>query len=239
MQKGRALLVALAALALAVALPNVGRADHDEDKNAPQDIVVEFGAPQPQTVPNSPATHVLVPDDADVRKGGTVTFVVNGGGHGIAIYPVSKNTTREDISADLCQGGETVCNGTAPTTDPENPVGTQNLRYRIKDGRHRLIIDTDTGAHQPRVDDPTRRLLSSSGTIPAAPVTAGAFLVGTTATAVGNRIQYRFTETGRFLVICQNRGHLMNDWMFGFVNVVGRDEDHDHDHDDDHDHDHD
>ena len=149
-----------------------------------------------------------------------MTFVVNGGGHGIAIYPVSKNTTREDISADLCQGGETVCNAAAPTTDPENPVGTQNLRYRINDGRHHLVIDTDTGAHQPRVDDPTRRLLSSSGTIPGAPVTGGAFLVGTTATAVGNRIQYRFTETGRFLVICQNRGHLLNDWMFGFVNVV-------------------
>ena len=67
-------------------------------------------------------------------------------------------------------------------------------------------------------------------------MTAGAFLVGTTVTTVGNRIQYRFTETGRFLVICQNRGHLLNDWMFGFVNVRG---DEDHDHDDDHDHDHD
>ena len=83
--KARALLVALAALAVAVAVPRSGRADHDHDndKNAPQDVVVEFGAPQPQTVPNSPATHVLVPDDADVRKGGTVTFVVNGGGHGM------------------------------------------------------------------------------------------------------------------------------------------------------------
>jgi hypothetical protein len=48
-------------------------------------------------------------------------------------------------------------------------------------------------------------------------------------------IQYRFTETGRFLVICQNRGHLLNDWMFGFVNVVTDDHDHGHD-DDDHDH---
>ena len=228
MQKGRALLVALAAVTLAVALPKAGRADHDKDKNAPQDVVVEFGAPQPQPTPAS-ASHILAPDDVDVREGGTVTFVVNGGGHGIAIYPVSRDTTREDISADLCQGGEAVCNATAPTTDPENPVGTQNLRYRIHDGRHRLIVDTDTGAHQPRVDDPTRRLLSSSGTIPGAPVTAGAFLVGTTPTATGNRIQYRFTQTGRFLVICQNRGHLLNDWMFGFVNVVREDGDH-HDH---------
>jgi hypothetical protein len=60
-------------------------------------------------------------------------------------------------------------------------------------------------------------------------VTAGAFLVGTTPTATGNRIQYRFTQTGRFLVICQNRGHLLNDWMFGFVNVVRVDHDRDHD----------
>jgi len=31
-----------------------------------------------------------MPDDATVRVGGTVTFNVNGGSHGIGIYPVSK-----------------------------------------------------------------------------------------------------------------------------------------------------
>jgi hypothetical protein len=36
----------------------------------------------------------------------------------------------------------------------------------------------------------------------------------------GNRIQVRFEEKGRYLVICQNRGHSLNDHMFGFVNVV-------------------
>ena len=241
MKSGQAILVA-AGLALAVAFPLAGRGDDDKDKDkdkkrAPQDVVVQFGAPQPQPSPAS-ATHFLDPDDATVRKGGTVTFVVNGGGHGIAIYPVSKNTTREDISEDLCQGGPAVCNGAAPTTDPANPVGTQNLAYKIVDGKHHLVIDTDTGAHQPRVDDPSQRLLATSGTIPNAPVTAGAFLAGTTpAPAVGNRIQYRFPKTGRFLVICMNRGHLLNDGMFGFVNVVGGgddDDDHDDDHSDDH-----
>jgi len=191
-------------------------------------FVVQFGAPQPQPAPAS-ATHFLAPDDVSVRKGGTVTFVVNGGGHGIAIYPVSKDTTREDIAEDICQGGPTVCNGAAPTTDPENPVGTQNLRYQISDGHHHVVIDTDTGAHQPRVDDPSDRLLATSGTIPGEPVTGGAFLVGTTPTAVGNRIQYRFTKSGRFLVVCQNRGHFLNDGMFGFVNVGGGDDDHDDD----------
>src|SRR5262245_21047576 len=197
MKSGRTLLVVAAAAALAVSFPMLGAADDGGSRTPPpRDVVVQFGAPQPQPSPAS-ATHVLVPNDVTVREGGTVTFVVNGGGHGLAVYPVSRNTTREDISEDLCQGGETVCNATAPTPDPENPVGTQNLRYRISDGRHRLIIDTDTGAHQPRVDDPRDRFVSTSGTIPGEPVTGGAFLVGTTPTAVGNRIQYRFTKSGR------------------------------------------
>jgi len=31
----------------------------------------------------------------------------------------------------------------------------------------------------------------------------------------------QFTRTGRFLVICMNRAHAINDHMFGFVSVVG------------------
>lgn len=227
----RSLLVVAAGAALAMAFPMPGRAyDSGRTPPPPLDVVVQFGAPHPQPSPAS-ATHFLLPNDVTVREGGTVTFVVNGGGHGLAIYPVSRNTTRQDISEDLCQGGDTVCNATASTGDPDNPVGTQNLRYRISDGRHRLVVDTDTGAHQPRVDDPRRRFLATSGTIPGEPVTAGAFLVGSTPTAVGNRIQYRFTKEGRFLVICSNRGHLLNDWMFGFVDV---EKDRGHHDDDDH-----
>jgi hypothetical protein len=26
-------------------------------------------------------------------------------------------------------------------------------------------------------------------------------------------------ENGRYLVLCMNRVHFLNDWMFGFVNV--------------------
>jgi hypothetical protein len=48
---------------------------------------------------------------------------------------------------------------------------------------------------------------------------------GTTATgtgaAGGQLITYRFLKTGRYLVHCMNRVHFLNDWMFGFVNVVG------------------
>ena len=43
-------------------------------------------------------------------------------------------------------------------------------------------------------------------------------------TANGQLLTYRFLKTGRYLVICMNRVHSLNDWMFGFVNVVGGDE---------------
>ena len=41
-----------------------------------------------------------------------------------------------------------------------------------------------------------------------------------TAPAPGVRLAQRFGDTGRFLVICTNRFHFVNDYMFGFVNVV-------------------
>ncbi|HEY1308256.1 MAG TPA: hypothetical protein VGF24_32125 [Vicinamibacterales bacterium] len=207
MKSGRVILIAAPMFSLAAATPMAGG----------RDMVVEFGEPQPQAIPNGLASHVLVPDEAFVREGGTVTFNVNGGGHGIAIYPVSNNTTREDISGDLCQGGPALCNGAA---------GTANLAYQIIDGRQHLIIETDTAANQPRIDDPLHRYLSTSGTNPnEQTVTAGAFLAGSTSITVpGNRIQVRFTKAGRYLVVCQNRGHLLNDWMFGFVNVVVNDD---------------
>ena len=47
------------------------------------------------------------------------------------------------------------------------------------------------------------------------------FLNGGTAVANGELVTYRFLKTGRYLVICINRSHFLNDWMFGFVNVVG------------------
>jgi hypothetical protein len=34
-----------------------------------------------------------------------------------------------------------------------------------------------------------------------------------------NLVTYRFLVPGRYLVICMNRSHFLNDWMFGFVNV--------------------
>ena len=96
----RALPVAAAALALALAFPLTVRTDdNNQDQEPPPDIIVNFGDPG---VFAGTANQVVVPEDVTTGKGGTVTFVVNGPGHGIAIYPVSKNTTREDITAQLC-----------------------------------------------------------------------------------------------------------------------------------------
>jgi plastocyanin len=267
---------AVSVLALALAGPAVKAKDKDKVA-AIQDATVHFAMPQPQPpqagVPGSPdnaSTHFLLPDDVTIRKGGTVTFVVNGGGHGIAIHEVNKKTTREDIAEDLCQGGtneadrrgrNAVCNGTIlnPLVDVNgvstNITGTENLNYTISDARRDVIVSgfnltaansaPPTIIANPRVDDTehSHRVLATSGASPGDTMNpaaiannrAGAFLVGTAfnpaatppvATA-GNRIQVTFNRNGRYLVVCMNRGHLLNDHMFGFVNVVGDGDDDD------------
>ena len=221
---------AIAALAttcaLVGALPLNGTAKDQNDHNdAVEDAVVQFGQRQPQPVPGPPS-HFLDPDDVNIHKGGTVTFIVNSGGHGVAIYPVAKDTTREDIAEDLCQGGT----DEADRTGRALVCGAAQaaLPYTITDGKNDVVIQVPSNAtgQNPRVDDMTDRLIATSGGIPGDGTAnpAGAFLTGTNAAnAPGNRIQYRFLKTGRYLVICMNRNHLLDDHMFGFVNVVGDD----------------
>jgi hypothetical protein len=48
----------------------------------------------------------------------------------------------------------------------------------------------------------------------------GSSLASDGATLRGSQVRYRFVEDGRYLIICINRVHSINDWMFGFVNVV-------------------
>lgn len=43
------------------------------------------------------------------------------------------------------------------------------------------------------------------------------------ATSNGQVVIYRFPKPGRYLVICMDRTHHLNDWMFGSVNVTGDD----------------
>jgi hypothetical protein len=122
----------------------------------------------------------------------------------VLIYSVSAHTTRADIEEDLCQGGIDVCNGVR---------FTQNLQYLVTDGKGDLIIDTETNVEQPFINHQPGQLLSVGGPV---------VLTGTSATGgAGHTVRYRFAKTGRYLVICGTRTHSLNDWMFGFVNVVG------------------
>jgi hypothetical protein len=166
--------------------------------------------------------HVLTPEEVTIRKGGEVTFQIHGGGHGFAIYEVSRNTTRDELGQYLCRGEDPA--GIAdPAQHPCNldPVNA-DARHRIKDGRGDVVIlarPNLTLTHPDnRVWSPEHRLMSAGGrqflnggTIPAGP------------TSNGQLITYQFLKSGRYLVICMNRVHFLNDWMFGFVNVKGDD----------------
>lgn len=180
------------------------------DKPAVQDAVVDFGYPvHPQ--PPAPAHHILNPGEVTIFKGGTVTFTMHGTGHGVAIYPVSKNTTRADISEDLCQG---VFGSESPDPLACNvPNATAALPYSITDGDGRVVIDIAEFPTQRQVDSTPGQLISAGG-LP------GVLLTGSTLTTRGSQVRYRFAGDGRYLVICINRVHSINDWMFGFVNVV-------------------
>ena len=248
----RRILVGVAAVVFAAAIGTLVHAQSQGPGKAaaPEHATVQFAMRQPQPadagVPGSPgnvSTHFLNPEDVTIIKGGTVTFVVNGGGHGIAIHEVSKQTTRADIAEDLCDGNN---NETGPGNEAADRIarsavcnaaaGTANQNFVITDAKGNVIIEpgVNVANSNPRLDDPTSspRLLATSGASPGDvdnPATiagnrAGAFVTGTTATAPGNRFEVQFPRPGRYLVICMNRAHAINDHMFGFVNVVGGDE---------------
>jgi hypothetical protein len=211
----RTIPVLIAALALAFPLTvktTDGEQDNGHDKNtAPYDAIVNFGDPVTLT---GAGNQVLVPNDTTIRTGGTITFIVNGGGHGIAIYPVSKNTTREDITAQLCIHD--------PTTNTCIDPVFANADHTIRDGKDDVVIVTGTNPPFQRVDDPTDRLLATSTQIGDLP---GPFLTGATATTPGTQLQMRFARKGRYLAVCMNRNHYLANWMFGFISVVSGDDD--------------
>ena len=197
------------ALSLSLSTDNGGRRGDGDKNNAPPDAIVDFG--DPVTLAGD-GNHVVVPDDTTIRKDGTITFIVNGADHGVAIYPVSNNTTREDITAQLC-AHDAVTNA---CVDPSFP----NAERTIRDGKNDVVMVIGPNPPFQRVDDPTDRLLGTSTQVGNV---AGAFLVGTTATTVGTHLEFRFAKTGRYLVICMNRNHFLANWQFGFVSVVGGD----------------
>lgn len=206
MKNLRSIIVGLV-LTITLAFPMAVWADDDDD-NAPVDIFIQFGAPHPQPAP--PGNHVLVPNEVKISEGDAVTFVFNAGGHGIAIYPVSKKTDREDIEAGLCPGGPG--GASCPPTVGTNP---STLATQIIDAKGDLIIDIPADTTNRVNYAPDRVLLVSNG--------PNAFLTGSTPTVPGALVQHRFEKKGRYLVICINRNHFINDYLFGFINVVDDD----------------
>jgi hypothetical protein len=222
-----------------LAVPAAASAQGDSNKPAPTSATVDFGVlptaplgPLPclqsgaiggPADPCSYKIHHLTPEEVTIKQGGEVTFQIHGGGHGFAIYEVSKDTTREELGQFLCKGedpkniadpADHVCN--------LNPANA-NAVHEIKDGHGQVVIMAQpnvTNAHPDnRVWSPEDRLVSSGaiqflngGTIPAGP------------TSNGQLITYQFLKNGRYLVLCINRVHFLNDWMFGFVNVTDEDD---------------
>lgn len=165
--------------------------------------------------------HVLLPEEVTILKDGEVTFQIHGGGHAMAIYEVSKDTTRDQIGQFLCPGDD-------PSTivDPNlftcrGSATNANAEHIVTDGHGDVVIVASrnvTNLH------PDNRVWYEPGRL----MSAGAhqFLNGGTIPAGllsnGQLVTYQFLKTGRYLVVCINRGHLLNDWMFGFVNVTGK-----------------
>src|SRR5688572_18314710 len=130
--KGAAMLAAVVVSGMLLALPLVANTSqhpiqHDlTDQAAVVEAVVEFG--HPTILTGMPVSHVVLPEEVTVSKGGRVTFRMNGPGHGIAIYPVSKNTTRQDIAQYLCDGAPD-CSATHART--------------IRDGKGDIVIEVE------------------------------------------------------------------------------------------------
>jgi hypothetical protein len=229
---------------LFVAVPAVAKQQHKHQK-PPESAAVDFGILPPATGPiggdtsgcpaagvGSPADpcsyslHALIPNEVTIQKGGEVTFHVHGGGHGFAIYKVSKKTTRDDIGQQLCVGDD-------PATIPlpgalhtcNNGLGlggNANAPRQVLDAKDDVVLVVPLNV-APGTYPTTNRVWYEPGRLMSA--NAPAFLAGGTAAAPASEIlTYRFLKTGRYLVLCANRSHFFNDWMFGFVDVEGGDD---------------
>ena len=248
--KGRLLITAAMVLFVGASLTMSVRAkDGDKDKGqmvAVQHAVVDFGQPQPQGTPAA-ATHFLQPfggapdGEVTITKGGTVTFRVNGGGHGVSVYRVSQDTTRADIIAVGSPDGLCPSRSAATCT-----TAFANGDHVIRDGHGEVVADLRTNPPFGRAEDADRVLMGTAAMIPAVdpdgnPLLDGAgnqieisgiVHQGTNAVAtptnpvrlIAEQIRFKFAKTGRYLVMCMNRNHSINDHMFSFVNVVGDDD---------------
>jgi hypothetical protein len=239
----KSFLVATAFVALPFAsFVTQGRDDdhgnHGNHPRAPANAQVDFGVlpvapigPPPclQTGaiggpadPCSYKLHHLTPEETTIGKGGQVTFQIHGGGHAFALYRVSKDTTRDGIGQFLCPGDDPAtitdptkhtCNLSAANADKEHVVkdGDGDVVYVAAPNITNVHPDNRVWSEPGRLMSAGGQQFLNGGTIPAG------------ATSNGQLVTYRFLKPGRYLVICMNRTHHLNDWMFGFVNVTGDD----------------
>lgn len=196
--------------------------------------------PLPAIAPGGPGDpcaykiHVLTPEETSIQQGGEVTFQIHGGGHAMAIYRVDKDTTRDEVGQYLCPGNDPADFHGPLDLHPCATVGAANAAaaHEIKDGDGDVVIvaaanPTPVGVVAVHPNNrvwytPGRRM--SAGGVQF--LNGGALPTGATGTGAqgGQLHSYQFLKTGRYLVICMNRGHFLNDWMFGFVNVIGDDD---------------
>jgi len=229
-----------------LAIPIVGfaqRGDLTHEHPAAPSAVVDFGVFPPtagftgpgcSTVagviggPTDPCAykgHLLNPEEVTVLKGGEVTFHIHGGGHAIAIYEVSKDTTRDEIGQELCPGfdPQTIFDP-ANHTCPGGNVANAGASKTVLDGHGDVVIVSPVGgATHPnnRVWYEPGRLMSAGGQHFLTGIPPGVPPTVTVTATTGQLVTYGFLKTGRYLVFCMNRSHFQNDWMFGFVNVTG------------------
>lgn len=239
-------------VAVAMAVPSAsiaqqgqgGGQGNDNKAQAPATASVDFGilataplgpppcfqgGPAPAPQPGGPGDpcaykiHVLTPEEAFVSKGGEVTFQFHGGGHGMAIYRVDEDTTRDEVGQFLCVGDDPADFHAFTDTHPcptQSPANASAL-HEVKDGDGEVVIVASpnvTNVHPDnRVWYTPGRLMSAGGV---QFMNGGTTATGTGITG-GQLTTYRFLKNGRYLVICMNRSHFLNDWMFGFVNVHG------------------
>ena len=214
--------VANATVGFGVAPPATGGAGTTLDATDPSCLVVgtTYTFPGPVTRaavlgdlggPNDPCSyknHHMSADETTILKGGQVRFEAHGGGHSFAIYEVSKDTTREDLGEDLCAGFDRSLPAAAHPCETgvgSSGAGTANAAagHIISDGKGDVVIVANT-------NPPDAQVSSEPGRLSAASQFANAQF-----------ITYRFLKTGRYVVLCMNRTHFLNDWMFAFINVVG------------------
>jgi hypothetical protein len=162
--------------------------------------------------------HILTPEETTIRTGGEVTFQMHGAAHSMAIYRVDRNTTRDEVGQFLCPGEDPA---DSPDFHPCSTAGALNATaaHVIYDGDGDVVIvaaPNVTNAHPDnRVWSTPGRLMSSGGHLP---LNGGTIPAGPTSN--GQLLTHRFLKPGRYLVICMQRSHFLNDWMFGFVNVT-------------------